>query len=282
MNNNLFFEPDGIDIDSIDIQDSGIITVKRTRSLEAIPKKITTIEDFEVLKHILAELRSEYDFLFRGHASKDWLLKPTLARLEKANYSRESEVLKEFKAYCVEQGYDRFRLDLFNEDLFYMGMGRHLGLNSRLLDWSAGICESMAFLLEDTHLKEDGLIWIIAKPKSILFENISPLKINDGQLHFLKEAYYLPSDLNPPLGEKRRWRQHGFFTAMAEKHINTSLLELIKHTNIKVLSVLVPNSAKQIFKEKDLFYVTPFLLVDQDCNDIQYVNKLNSLLVKIN
>ena len=114
----------------------------------------------------------------------------TSARFGFVNDKIELDVLKSFKLQFSHL-YEEVRLPNFNEDLFYLSRGRHLGLNCRILDWTSGFWEAIAFSLN--HMDTDGNLWIMALPQRDFGENMSPFNINDDKLHILKENYYIPS-----------------------------------------------------------------------------------------
>ena len=56
--------------------------------------------------------------------------------------------------------------------MYYMSIARHLGLKSRLLDWTADFWVALSFLLYD-NLDLDGTLWIMAQRNNLLLVNKS-------------------------------------------------------------------------------------------------------------
>lgn len=152
---------------------------------------------------------------------------PTISRPFNGKDLKEKErcILSEFKIEAAGKGWLEYKLENEDEDMFYMAVGRHLGLPCRLLDWTSGIDVAMSFLVRD-RLDITGTLWVLMfDNRKVQYENIgfSPLSIYDEKLHIVKESNIIPdgkSLSDTPLGIARRYRQNGFFTVTSDKNID--------------------------------------------------------------
>lgn len=253
------------------------------RSLSDIPKTITSIKELDDLKTMLGWFHSQgYHFLFRGHADKSFRLLSTIVRNKVRDYSQEKEILESFKSISKSFGYDKYYMDSFDENLFYLGIGRHLGLFSRLIDWTAEIYDALSFLMDDMFVDKDGELFILAFQKDEAeFENRDPFLINDNRIHILQEHYYCPDETDFPLGIYRRFRQHGFFTVQAENLLNVPLDELEEQTGISLVKVSIPKEIKALIKGCDNLVSLDWLYVDKDEPVLKEIDILNGKFKKV-
>ncbi len=248
------------------------------KSLEELPSVITTVNSVWELMKTLAYNRSfqHKQFFFRGHPDIEYSLLSTIGRTTNVNYSNEYAIFHKLKTICDDEGYARYRMDSFNEELFYYGAGRHLGLTCRLLDWTAGIWEALSFALYGNNEK-DGALWVMMLPNDYPLENRSPFSIQDDSIHILKEDYYYP-DESPvfPLGIQRRSRQHGFFSVVKESSIATPLNEVSTDTPCVFYRFIIPKEEKgAIRQDKNLLNVDSWLYVNDEAPIIKKIKCIN-------
>ncbi|MBQ6574142.1 MAG: FRG domain-containing protein [Bacteroidales bacterium] len=84
----------------------------------------------------------------------------------------ESHIFNIFKKICKKSEYAKFKLKNSDDDMYYMSIARHLGLKSRLLDWTGDFWVALSFLLYD-NLDLDGTLWIMAQRNNLLLVNKS-------------------------------------------------------------------------------------------------------------
>lgn len=251
INDNMTLQFDSLKNGDIDIDDLIPIRADIPHSLSALfERDYLTCNDFKILEQSLADFRGlrEYQFLYRGHADSSFQLLASSARKNVINDDVERTILESFKSRAMPC-YQSYKMDGFDDDLFYMGIGRHLGLDCRILDWTACFWTAVSFLLYD-HQDCDGDLWIMGIPKSCKTEKCSPFSITDDKLHILTEDYYiLNGELisEEPAGLLRRFRQNGFFSVTSETYLSTPLNLLPKESlcGIELYKIHIPVCVKQ-------------------------------------
>lgn len=95
-------------------------------------------------------------FVFRGQSRADANLNTTLQRLGGGIRVVERHLLRNFRKYAYRSGVDR--------DLawYWLAVGQHHGLPTRLLDWTSSPLVAMHFATaSEGHFGEDGVIWMV-------------------------------------------------------------------------------------------------------------------------
>ena len=268
------------DID-LDIPQSEFVEMPESlEDLMSVP--VSTLDDLLSLYNNLAYFRAlrGYRYLYRGHSSSSYTLQPTISRSSNASIENESLIFNTFKQICRESKCAQFKLDNSNEDLYYMSIARHLGLKSRLLDWTAGFWVALSFLLYDNR-DLDGTLWIMAQKKDLPLENSSPLEIKDNNVHFFKETCVIPENklLNDlPLGLARSYRQHSYFTATSLQNTLTPLNNLQGSKDIEFYHITISAELKgQLIECKDIIDVDYWLYLRREDTLIDSVKELNKL-----
>jgi len=185
-------------------------------------------------------LRLNNGYYFRGHASENWELKPTLQReiessTPTSDKNPENAILEEFKKFCLgRRGHNPATLSE-NE---WWALGQHFGLKTPLLDWTESpyVAAYFAFNSEE-HDTDHAVIWVLAKNIN-QFPGVSKWK----QQHHLQF-------LTPYLDENSRLlNQRGLFVRSPEMQciedwVQTTLKE--PHPKIGLTKVLIPTSEKR-------------------------------------
>lgn len=260
----------------LDLDVPNPIPSKIPKPLKLIPSTLSSVNQVRELFNAIAYFRSfkSMHFLFRGHSDSDYELVSKIGRLDLTDYSKEKEVYYDLRTICDRYSYNCFRMSSFNEELFYLGIGRHLGLTCRLLDWTSGFWYALSFLLYDNQDK-DGELWVMSIPSGYDLENVSPFSVADDSIHILKEDYFLPdATFSFPLGILRRSRQHGFFTVVKESWITTPLNEIKTESPIEFYRFAIPKDVKKSLRSNhnivsvdEWFYINVAdpILSDVDC-----------------
>jgi|GEM_PF-2891926 len=261
----------------IDIDYPKTISCKTPKSLSEIPKVLSSESSVCALYYTLGYCRGlkHRKFLFRGHSDKIFELVSSLGR-SKLPQNSDREKYQSLKKICQKYSYEQFRHPSFNEELFYLSIGRHLSFTCRLLDWTFGFWDAISFILHD-NFDKDGTLWVLSLPQDFEEENRTPWDISDERIHVLREHYYLPED-NPslPLGIIRRYMQHGLFTVVENSMLSTPLNQIRDNgDDIKFYNFIVPVELKNELKGNKNIVPKDNLYIDTSApilNDIGLLN----------
>ncbi len=234
---------------------------------------IENFKDSLALRSKLSLLQMKgYHLFYRGHASNSFELLSMVGRKIPINgnlLDSEKQCFQDYKDYIADRSWMQYKVSSYNEDLFYMSIGRHLGLDCRLLDWTARLETALFFASADEgFVHKNGHLWIMIYKGSINDANAksNPFEIKDVTL--IKEAFLAPPNMtmeNFPLGEQRRFSQNGFFTAVPTDLLTTPLNK-ISLNNMILKKVEVTADAK-----KDILSALPKCYED-------YLYKSNSII----
>ncbi|MHA8097804.1 FRG domain-containing protein [Aquirufa aurantiipilula] len=165
---------------------------------------------------------------YRGHGLREYELKPGLGRydFDATELAAREKCLNKNFLKQVENGAidavrkpfnrgEKFKLKNYWYSLF---QAQHLGLKTRLMDWSIGWETALMFAVNnEKHHGRDGSIWIYFCQRENLFnvDNIKEITAIDP-LEFKGDAMinsplYMFDDLFGIIGEKRMGRQSGRF-----------------------------------------------------------------------
>lgn len=247
---------------------------------------ITSYEDaLEKREFLVRRYKSSgyhWNFFYRGHASTQFKLLPTICRKLSTNINlQEVEKLcfDEYKIIAEKEDWLKYKVRNYDIDFFYMSIGRHLGLPCRLLDWSASIDTALYFATTDEkYINEDGHLWFMLYCNHIDEKGATKNPFNINEFTFIKEAYNIPDGEtinNFPLGERRRSRQNGFFSVMPSNQLTIPLNE-IDNKNLRFISFVITANAKKDIVKK--------LKVDDNflCLNKKYDNKIIESIKSIN
>ena len=242
------------------------------------------ISGYKDVKSLIEEIgrtrMSGWKFLFRGHASTRFKLLSMIGRKQPISVNRltsESLCFQDYLKLVRDEAWLDFKLKKDNEDLFLMSIGRHLGLDCRLLDWTAALDTALYFATSDVRfINEDAHLWIMAYNGSVnsLNAQINPFDVKE--LILIKEDYYIPDDKlieDQPLGILRRFRQNGFFTITPSDLLTTPLDKLAREnicfTPIEIKASAKNEIAEEIVKNDDWLCLSKHFKIE---NDIKAIN----------
>ena len=157
-----------------------------------------------------------------------------------------------------------------------MSIGRHLGLNCRLLDWTASLDTALFFATADEKLsKEDAHLWMMAYHGEIKDFNVDIKPFTVNELTLVKEDYCLPDDNlieNQPLGILRRMRQNGFFTITPSYQLTIPLNELetdyIHFIPFEIKANAKSDILKNVTKNEDFLCLSKHNKIEDDIKSI--------------
>lgn len=200
--------------------------------------------------------------LYRGLSNESY---PLLSTLGRCNYpineieEKERSIFEDFKREYDVSRYLQNKLPEVDEDLFFLSLGRHLGLNCRLMDWTANQEQAKFFAsFNPTNRGINGAVWILRIPSGYFSNNLnyklSPFyNSRDGtaQCRVIKMPFFTEdgsetsaqddADTDPIF---RRRRQHGYFLTTATEYINTPL-EQIDLGELHLYKMLIPPKEKK-------------------------------------
>lgn len=191
---------------------------------------------------------SGWHFLYRGHSKTSYKLLSMTGRKRPLNgdlLKSERACLNDFKRLAKDENLLDFKVVKYNTDAFYMSVGRHLGLDCRLLDWTSSL-ETALFFASSANEKENGLLWILLYQGTIddTYAQMDPFSIDKTVI--IKENYILPDGASiesQPLGILRRFSQNGFFTIAPTNLVTTPLNEI--HTkDLHLTPIVIDSNAK--------------------------------------
>lgn len=141
------------------------------------------------VKLILDNSAKKKNFIYRGHASTAFELKPSIGR---CNYSKslEKEIFLKFK-----QQYYSYTNERPQNDIELLFLAQHYGLPTRLLDWTYNPMVALYFACEN-HDAEDGCIFTVDLHNAILFDsesNQQSPKTIDDIISYENPVYIIPS-----------------------------------------------------------------------------------------
>ena len=215
--NELFKEPIPVNGMAIDID-----MPKPQKAITSLPKgfQIRTMSDIRILQEVVAINFTKWVRLYRGHESRDYNIESTISRFVKQkdkNCSIQDVLDSEkngFNLFCRDIFKDEWlnnKLAKSNEDLFKMSIGRHLGLPCRLIDVTASLEIAIWFaVMNPQFYNVDGEVVLIVLDKNdVAGTNSSPF--STAKFSYAHEPFVADSLDDLPLGEQRRFIQHGHF-----------------------------------------------------------------------
>ena len=177
---------------------------------------------------------------YRGHGLREYKLLPGLGRyeLEEDEYKKKERCLYESFLKAVEeekiQAVRRPFKDGENVELrnlwYSLFQAQHLGLKTRLMDWSISWETSLMFAVnEERHHGKDGSLWIYYCQQKDRFNadniyeitSIDPLNFDGDAM--INSPIYLFDEIFDIVGEKRMGRQSGRFWIQSIEKSNTPL-----------------------------------------------------------
>jgi hypothetical protein len=195
-------------------------------------ESIKSLNSFEQVNDLVSQIRerriSKVDVMehFRGQGRSEYKLTPTIARnvlIVSELMQREEHIFSELKQNLKNTEYAKLlRSDEFLNDqqndwnlLFQL---QHLGVQTRMLDWSLKWEVGLWFAVENEENDDvDGQFWVFSVPNEIHLtdtrDNFYNKEIKNIDSTFLINApIYWSGELSEQVGEIKRQRQFGKFS----------------------------------------------------------------------
>jgi len=231
-------------------------SIKCLSSFEEVAELVTIVQERRILN---SEIMEHY----RGQARPDYKLVPNISRklFNAKEVQEKEENLVAFLKTKLKENNIELILRIDNElnekqNLWnILIQAQHLGLPTRLLDWSLKWEVGLWFAVEKpSNDNVDGQFWIFSAPNEI-----HPTDTRDNfynkDLHNLDKTYlinppiYWSDDLNSQIGEIKRQRQFGKFSISSfEKSIIP--LENQPEINQHLEKYCIPAKAKEQIRLK--------------------------------
>ena len=248
--------------------------------------KLCSYEDYEVLEKRIADFRSicRYGFLFRGLSDSNYNLLPSIARENLYDIAKEKDAIELLKVR-KRGDWGEFAESL-DEDLFYSATARHLGLPSRLLDWTSSLETALSFAIYG-NVGHPGTLWVMAIDTlvGIKQESRSPFGIADSMVHILKSEYFSPRQKHCmtkwPAGTQRDFKQGGHFTVTAPEYSGIPLDEMpaLPECGITLIPIILSVLEKKTLRKSGKFEnPNRRLLPDPDAETKKIIDSLKIFL----
>lgn len=233
--------------------------VNRQNDLSLLSQNLMTMKEIirnyqdalDVRNELAPKQTSGWHFLYRGHASMGFKLLSMIGRKQPINgdlIDCERKCLNDFKDLVKNENWLQYKIGSYNEDMYYLSIGRHIGLACRLLDWTSKLETALYFAALDKDYKsEDGQLWVMCYPDSIDDRNAKVDPFGIDKLTLVKENYWSKDDTpayNQPLGIARRFSQNGFFTITSTEQL-TIPLDKIDKSDVHFIPFKIAASGKE-------------------------------------
>lgn len=199
------------------------------------------------------------EMVFRGQANKKWLLYPQISRSYfKSILSKntENKILFDFNKLIKKYRLNKFlQYNKINSWESYYEL-QHLGLPTRLMDWSNNYYMALFFSVEDPKYDDtDGVIWIFhltekylfVEDKKHLYIYKNPLNIRTSML--INPAIVYTTRYNDFIGIRRKLIQNGKFL-LQPRSLTLTPLENSKLFKFQLEKILVPAILKKQFRNE--------------------------------
>ncbi|MBK9220671.1 MAG: FRG domain-containing protein [Saprospiraceae bacterium] len=243
---------------------SQLKTIYEDRVVHSLSEIISIIETIQMLKNSSG---LEYFEHYRGHSLESYKLEPGLSRLTK-----DSSILKDIEQELqvrFEKEFLPMKLDKLELSKIYNGstsyerewkmslQSQHLGLKTRLLDWSINWRIALMFAIEnEVYHGRDGVFWIFFCPREWRYNSarrneylsIHPFEIAD--FYLINQGFLLDRNFKEYTGSMRQLRQAGRYTLQPyDKAIIP--LESQPEVNQYLIKIIIDGGSKAQIK-KDL------------------------------
>lgn len=237
--------------------------------------RIKTIEQIEeIVQGIQNDLtnigRVNYMENYRGQSLDTYKLESGIARYEywdcilkrkeRKLFDRFVKKIKTNQIEFIQNPYNRNNA-VYQDEWFYQFQAQHLGVKTRLMDWSIRWEIALLFAVnEEKHHGKDGQFWIFKCPRQNIINDgnldellhIHPLSINESYM-INSPSYSSPNDTEF-IGERRRRRQQGRFFTQSFKNSLTPINEQPEFAS-HLIKLIIDGDSKLKLK-KDLGQIT--------------------------
>lgn len=232
------------------------------------------INSFDEWKGKISELSNwKYNnrktLIYRGHKRDTYVLKPSIARFDNDPEQlkiKEKKILDLFYKKLTENNKTDILTKSFSKAEFHniwinLFQAQHLGLPTRLLDWTPGPEIALYFATErdDKEYEDDdsfnGVVWVypcdngelIEYNNEVKLQSESPFNLNKTKI--LNPSFLCSTDFNKKLPEQRRFHQGGRFI-IQPYNLCTEALEFQEGFEKKLQKIVISKTAKKEIRDK--------------------------------
>lgn len=250
-------------------------------------RTILSINDIQRLRLDLARSRAGGKHsLYRGQSNECWEINTSLNRVPTRKTWNElwTAFKSAFEGLAIELkrlGYLNYKPKTENTNFYLLSAARHLGFACNLIDWTSSL-DMALFATCEKNMDKDGALFVLYGNLNINERpiNIDPLTI-DKSILVCKDFDFMPNNQglsNLPLARMRRLRQHGFFSVISKKDIESDYKQLLP-SDISIHKIIIPSALKaeindyiqQIGISKEWFFLNE-VLPNQSIKKISEIN----------
>lgn len=192
-------------------------------------KKIRDISDLnEIIKEVPFRRMGGFTAFYRGESSSAYKIRPTLCR-----FDNDISHLQKVEGLLINDFQNELRNNnlsnliqkstmlnkhKFIDDWFNLFQYQHLGLPTRLVDWSASYEDALYFAVDsEQKWDEDGQYWVYLCPQMLFYPDNRKSDYLDNSLKSIKGTLFINHPFqeiikNKTLAEYRRYNQAGRFS----------------------------------------------------------------------
>ncbi len=224
--------------------------------------EITCLDDLKMIKKNY-EL-NPYKPYYRGQANSSWKLISSLSRIKTSDFGEtEIRIIDSFRKEIIESRLELIQTHptdkfLHGEKWNFLFQSQHLGLPTRLLDWSPS-AETALFFASNEMLDQNGKFYVLEFNFAIHYhwEKIREYRLFDNdpekfdKVILINQALTAFKDNSIKLGEKRMGSQFGRFLFQPIENIKIPFEETCRsNPNFSLIEYIIPANAKaSILKE---------------------------------
>lgn len=147
------------------------VSARKKGSVQKKEKALAEIGDIQSYVKFVLEKSGSKEFVYRGHASEDWELKPSIGRIDGYSPYKEKEMFVRFK-----RNYYSYTIERPESDMDLLFLAQHFGLPTRLLDFTYNPMIALYFACE-SEPEMDGRVYVHSIEKMVLLDADSNLKM---------------------------------------------------------------------------------------------------------
>ncbi|MCF8371848.1 MAG: FRG domain-containing protein [Bacteroidales bacterium] len=240
--------------------------------------------------------RQSYTEVYRGQSLFEYKLTPGISRYkhplneilkrEKMLAEKFVNAIKNKEIEFIQEPYVNQHKGTYQKEWFYLIQGQHLGLKTRLMDWTLCWETALLFAVEnEKYFGMDGQFWIYLCPKNNFIHNdnieiiysIHPLEVTSTYL--INQPFYQPDKEDEYISEHRRARQYGRFLIQESKNILTPLEDQPEMDGHLWKFIIDGNSKKRIKSElMERGHVIEWKYYRKSDNIEEKINKINEIM----